>query len=1215
MPRFPHALRLGVPRWRSLFARPRPYCLLLLVLSLVGSVSADEPLEDGSVRHESSDRETALRIYRERLRPVLRDKCYSCHGALKQEGNLRVDSVEGMRVGGDSGSALKGDGAGEGESEALLLTRVIESDLSLRMPIDGAPLEPEQLADLEFWLAQGAPAPEEDRPEPSPDEHWAFRLPRSAPTPTPPDRPRFDERDRSPIDAFVSRHLAERGLIAADEADRATLLRRLSLDLTGLPPTADEIMAFVADPAPDAYERQVDRLLASPAHGERWARHWMDIWRYADWHGRRMVPDVWNSAPQIWRWRDWIVRSLNEDRGYDTMVREMLAADEIAPGDPNAAVATGYLIRNWYALNPNDWMRSNVEHVSRAFLGLSMQCAHCHDHKYDPITQHDYFAFRALFETIGVRQDPWPGEEDPGPFQEYEYSTLRRVERRGLVAIWDRSPDAPTWWYSGGDERNRDASRGSIAPALPKFLVPDGGSPKRIELPSYGVVPTLHPAYRGAIERSFEERIATLHRRLESLDPQRAFEVERELADARERHAVAVAERRAAVGSAALSGERSLEVDARSGRRIIQRSLLELDRLAAGTLISFRVRLLTDRHFNMQLARDAAAGLTAGYVGFDAGRILTYRPGSFDEIEIGRYDHTAGEQEFLVRWSLEPDDDRAQLDVTDPTGTRSFASAKAAINGWNPIGDPNRPITFDIRNGQHVLLDDLVVACPETIDSSDGLPAQITDRVVLKVDFEPATGLASDDGRFEEGDELFGAPHWLGSFLDEGTASAIVTSVLLDENLHRSAGEVRRLAGRRKLVDLERPGIEAELRRTLADRERQLRRHEAEALRADGSGSSTDEAIARVEQRAIDAERDYRTAVQETEGTIAAFEMAEATASEGPDSAARQVAARRRLDAALAATATSESAESISTYESLPPFGRSYATFSTGRRTMLADWIVSPSNPLAARVAVNHVWGRHFGRPLVTSVDDFGRNGAPPSHPELLDRLAVDLVAEHWSLERLSRRIVLSSVYRRDSRVSQALRSQSERDPEAVSLWRRVPGRMEAELIRDAILAGSDRLDRRFGGEELENERSFDLTRRSLYFSCQPEIDGRSEFAALFDAPDPLQCYRRTRSLMPQQALALTNSRLIDESSMAAATAISERAHGDPDRFVDLAWLELLGRPANTDEREACLTFLHATGDGGTIDVASESSKEAAASRRAALVRVLWNHHEFLTIR
>src|SRR5262249_47339447 len=157
----------------------------------------------------------------------------------------------------------------------------------------------------------------------------------------------------------------------------------------------------------------------------------MDVWRYSDWYGRRAVPDVWNSAPQIWRWRDWIVRSLNADKGYDRMVKEMLAAGEIGPGDAGGRGGTGFLGGQWYGLNPNQWMRDNVEHTAKAFLGLTFNCAHCHDHKYDPLTQKDYFSFRAFFEPINVRQDRVPGEADPGAYQDYNYLQQRKIVRTG----------------------------------------------------------------------------------------------------------------------------------------------------------------------------------------------------------------------------------------------------------------------------------------------------------------------------------------------------------------------------------------------------------------------------------------------------------------------------------------------------------------------------------------------------------------------------------------------------------------------------------------------------------------------------------------------------------------------------------------------------------------------------------------------------------------
>ncbi|OYW18046.1 MAG: colicin uptake protein, partial [Planctomycetales bacterium 12-60-4] len=354
--------------------------------------------------------------YEHNIRPVLKARCWSCHGALQQQSSLRLDTVASMTQGGDSGPAIVG-----GELiKSPLWQRITATDNSERMPPEGPPLSADEIESIGNWIVAGAVGPANESPEPDPRDHWSFR------TPVRPEAPAaIAGRSVHPIDVWIGRTLDREGLTPAPPADRATLLRRVYLDLVGMPPTVEELNAFLAQDSHAAYEQVVDALLHDPRYGERWGRHWLDIWRYSDWYGRRHVPDVWNSASQIWRWRDWVVRSLNEDLGYDQMLRLMLAADEIAPEDPDVAVATGYLIRNWYALNPNDWMRNTVEHTGKAFLGLTFNCAHCHDHKYDPISHDDYFRLRAYFEPIAVRQDRVPGQPDPGMFQEYSYGVLR----------------------------------------------------------------------------------------------------------------------------------------------------------------------------------------------------------------------------------------------------------------------------------------------------------------------------------------------------------------------------------------------------------------------------------------------------------------------------------------------------------------------------------------------------------------------------------------------------------------------------------------------------------------------------------------------------------------------------------------------------------------------------------------------------------------------
>jgi len=269
---------------------------------------------------------------------------------------------------------------------------------------------------------------------------------------------------KNPIDAFVAAAHEERGLQARPEMSRSLLVRRVYLDLIGLPPTREELAAAVADGSPDWYEKVVDTLLASPLHGERWGRHWMDIWRYSDWHA--FANDIRFSQPHIWRWRDWIVESLNEDKGYDRMIQEMLAGDELAPDNPQIVRATGYLARNYNILDRNVWMQDAVNHTFQGFLGVSMNCARCHDHMYDPLSQKEYYQVRAIFEPYRVRIDAVPGMLEKPKIAIGNGAT---VLGDGFLRIFDADAKAPTFLFTRGDETMPDKSK-ALAPAAPAAL-------------------------------------------------------------------------------------------------------------------------------------------------------------------------------------------------------------------------------------------------------------------------------------------------------------------------------------------------------------------------------------------------------------------------------------------------------------------------------------------------------------------------------------------------------------------------------------------------------------------------------------------------------------------------------------------------------------------------------------------------------------------------
>lgn len=1127
--------------------------------------------------------------YRQDIKPVLKTRCYACHGALKQEGGLRVDTGAAIIRGGDSGAVIT-----PGQLGGSLFERVTSSDMSTRMPPEGGPLTPEQIAALQEWIREGANSPDNEEPQPDPRRHWSFQ------PPVRPEIPAVVDQNwpLSPLDSFVAKAREAQGLHPQPTATKYVLLRRVSLDLIGLPPSRDELQSFLADDSPDAFEKAVDRLLASPRYGERWGRHWMDVWRYSDWFGRRYVPDVWNSAPQIWRWRDWIVSSLNRDKGYGQMLAEMLAADEVAPEDAEAGYATGYLIRNWYALNPNDWMRSNVEHTGKAFLGLTFNCAHCHDHKYDPITQVDYFRFRAFFEPIAIRQDRVAGEPDPGPFSDYQYGILRKIVRQGSVRIFDKTPDAATWFYTGGDERNRVADRGSIAAGMPTFLAPNGLNVATVKLPPRAWYPGLRPEIQSSVLSDLQSALRTTESQVPSIreSVQSALpELQTKLAQAETELAEAVQRVSESGRTLSLAGRQSLWLDATTGRRVVQRSFPGVSRFDDGLTIRFQLQIVNDSHLNFQLVKDISKGLTAGLVAFEKGRILSYQPGSFQEFEVGNYDSNS-EKRFEVILVCRTTEDTCHLSIRSLTiNTLIVENRPIARNGWNPVGETSKEILFDARTGCVAAIDDIELVSPP----HPNLTVEQQTARLSYFDFEAP--------RYRDGSDIVGIDGWLGSSLSQSGAVSQVSSTAGAPELKpfaekRDAARAAVSAHELKLrhIETKHVALVAEIAgvraRILAD----------QAKHGELSNVSAPD-LAR------DASRRYREAAQLTaEAEVLSKDQALAAATAKPkddanrakeiDSAQKDLAvANEALEKSRAALANPESGLS---YPALSP---TYPESSTGRRRALVEWLTRHDNPLTARVAMNHIWLRHFQSPIVSTVYDFGVNGSSPTHPELLDWLSIELMERDWSMKDLHRRIVTSRTYAMSSHSTN--NSGPGRDPDNQKIWRMMPGRMESEVIRDSLLAVANRLDDKMGGQELENSQAMTTFRRSVYYCCQPEIDGKSAFGALFDAPEPADCYRRSRSIIPQQALALTNNELIHDLCGALASSIWQSLSIDQqtssNAFVVAAHEQILTRPPTEAELNLCNEFL----------ATSAAEANDPARQREGLVRALLNHNDFVTIR
>jgi hypothetical protein len=319
--------------------------------------------------------------YSRDVRPILSDNCFKCHGPDEEarEGELRLDDREAALIGGESGAPAIVPGK-PAESELLKRLHTTDPDEVMPPPSMKKLLTPEQIGVLEQWIAGGAKY----------EKHWAFQAPVKPPVPA---------GAAHPIDAFVRAKLADAGLEPSPEAGKSALLRRVSFDLTGLPPTPDELAAYLADPAPDAYEKAVDRLIASPRYGERWARKWLDLARYADTNGYEK-----DRPRTIWPYRDWVIKALNADMPFDQFTIEQLAGDLLPGATTDQLIATGFhrntMVNEEGGIDPLEFryhaMTDRVATTGATWLGLTLQCCQCHTHKYDPILHTEYFSIMAF---------------------------------------------------------------------------------------------------------------------------------------------------------------------------------------------------------------------------------------------------------------------------------------------------------------------------------------------------------------------------------------------------------------------------------------------------------------------------------------------------------------------------------------------------------------------------------------------------------------------------------------------------------------------------------------------------------------------------------------------------------------------------------------------------------------------------------------------------
>jgi hypothetical protein len=927
------------------------------------------------------------------IQPILQSACYECHGPKKVKGTLRLDSRAGFMKGGDTGALVL-----PGNSEkSLIVRRLLGLDGEDRMPKDGDPLPAAQIALIRSWIDQGATWPNTGdtagvpaAAEPEVQTHWAYRRPSR---PALPDV-RRPEWVRTPIDRFVLARLEKERLTPSPEATLEMLVRRVSLDLIGLPPSPQEVTDVLADAARDgkdaAYLRLVDRLLASPHYGERWARPWLDLARYADSQGfEKDLPRV------MWKYRDWVIDALNRDMPFDRFTVEQIAGDMLPDATPDQRIASGFhrnaMTNEEGGIDPAEAqyevLVDRVNTTATAWLGSTLGCAQCHNHKYDPFTQKDYFRMLAFFQN---------GEYEVRP--------------------------------------NGDGT---------KYVEP------AIDLPAAG---------QEATRKSIQADIDRLNAELRAERP--------------------------ALARAQIAWEREMRLEPSTAWRVLTPASLAAD----GGVV-------------LQAAPDGsvlASGPNPGEVVYTVDAV------------------TSLPRVTAIRLEALPDPSLPKGGPgRDPYGNFQMNGFEIDVAG---VSQRIKAIRADDANGgasvdtffPKVLPRDAYFPRGWRIDASreeKRLPRQI----VFTLD-QPAIAPAAKSPslplriRLKHQGAVVGQP--LGRFRLSVTSSSTPQRVV----------EVpARLRPILKLAAAERTDRE---RRDLATFYRTI----AVSLKP------TRDQIAELQKklRAL--------------GIPTALVMRERAGYERPS------AFVRRRGSFM------DKGEQV--YAGVPATLHPLPDDQMPNRLGLAHWLVDQANPLTARVAVNRAWESFFGRGIVETSEDFGTQGAPPSHPELLDWLATEFLDQGWRTKAIHKLIVTSATYRQSSSSPPAI---VERDPANVLLARGPRFRLEAEMVRDTVLAASGLLSRKIGGpsvfppqpdgiwdipyssEKWTPSEAEDRYRRGLYVFIRRSAAYPSFMT--FDATSREHAVvRRVRTNTPLQALTTLN----DEAYFEAARALAARLLREP---------------------------------------------------------------------